>query len=402
MTTTEPTTTAHEPSKGAESSAHKHDFPDSSEDQNGNVLDEILINDVGGTDEIDNSRKSDDGVKDEWISTVVEEVEEEAAEEGNEMTKEDKVEEYSWIKHLLAEVQTEVFAGTNLSLSELKEEVKWIRFVSKQIAAHGLTKAGQFWQKVDPRNVAKTMSCSRKDMSYEPLDMANHHMTKELTVAACQARCQSIPECAHFSYWEPAGHCHLHDAFAKPQRSRLLFVSGPVGCRLSESTPQTMTIIRKKLTRCYEPNTATVSYDPKPFKTHSIERCQKLCRMRFGCKQFSYWLLGGNCYLSKSKSRDRVSVAGFVTGPPKCKLFPHMPIAAKIGQLQKQYIDIPGLKPVAPVGRIPGLKDLTKFAYLLGGSLFIAFFLAFVHARVSARRRRAPVVEYVRRPLHEW
>jgi hypothetical protein len=48
-------------------------------------------------------------------------------------------------------------------------------------------------------------------------------------VSECQARCASIPGCAHYSFWKLGKHCHVQGprAIAEPT---VFFVSGPPRC----------------------------------------------------------------------------------------------------------------------------------------------------------------------------
>lgn len=80
---------------------------------------------------------------------------------------------------------------------------------------------------LDP--VTLTMRCSTRERAWEPLDMAGTTLSKEQDVAACQRRCAKTEGCAHYSFWEPAGDCHLQDenAFSTIVMS---FVAGPASC----------------------------------------------------------------------------------------------------------------------------------------------------------------------------
>mmetsp|Transcript_89701 Transcript_89701/g.187352 ORF Transcript_89701/g.187352 Transcript_89701/m.187352 type:complete len:433 (-) Transcript_89701:361-1659(-) len=77
--------------------------------------------------------------------------------------------------------------------------------------------------------IALTMSCSEQDTAREPLDMPGTMMSKEVDVADCQRRCFEEEGCVYYSYWEPAGDCHLADA-ASFKTSVVSFLSGPPTC----------------------------------------------------------------------------------------------------------------------------------------------------------------------------
>jgi len=281
--------------------------------------------------------------------------------------------ERRWVKHLLHELEQEVQRGSQLTQEQLANEVRWIHETATQMAHDGVLEenrhrhpdskklqawldaakntktadgSDRFWAKVDPMNMLETMSCSKKDVSFEPMDMAGHPFTVEKSVAACQARCQRIPECAHFSYWEPAGHCHIQDAFAVPQPSRLLFIAGPPGCRLNEDKKQTLSVLRKKFTRCYEPNTAYGPYDLQigAVKTKSIEKCQLLCQMTPACTHFTFWTLDGSCHLANSMDGEKriEGVADFVAGPRTCGAGPAPAAAAALAvHMRRRFLEPP-------------------------------------------------------------
>merc|ERR1719277_2485843 len=56
--------------------------------------------------------------------------------------------------------------------------------------------------------------CFDEGVSFQPLDMQGTFLTNEPSPWACQKRCQTTYGCAHFSYWNLGGHCHLQDASA--------------------------------------------------------------------------------------------------------------------------------------------------------------------------------------------
>jgi len=318
-------------------------------------------------------------VKECWLSSVVKEAEQAAGVE-NSVSQSEKDAELRWAWHLLRELLKEVRRGSPLTLEELQAEVGWIRQSAKKMAREGVAStqtsgsaAAELVQKwfEAAKNVQqassiapckshsgsrvpkmpkmpigglhwpqKTVPCTTENVTYEPFDMDNHPMTIERSPAACQARCRRIDGCFHFSYWAPAGHCHVHDAFAVAQPYRLLFVSGPSSCKLLQRGKVSLSILRKKITKCYQPNTVYSPYDVMmlPVKTHCIEKCQKLCRRTSGCAHFSYWTLDGSCHLSSRIQGEQLlsGVADFVSGPPRC-LRP--PSAVHVLHMQKRFLE---------------------------------------------------------------
>jgi len=383
------------------------------------LLAEVLESDSGdGSTPLveQDGKKRTQEAKERWMSNVIAEEEADAA--AANASAAESATERRWVKHLLHELEEEVRRGTELTREELVAEVKWIHETAKQIAREGTTElhrhpshpdakklqawldavkhtpradgAQRLWMQVDATNSMETMSCSRKDVSFEPMDMEGHPMTIESTVAACQARCQRVPECAHFSYWEPAGHCHIQDAFAVPQPSRLLFVAGPPGCRLREENRQTLSILRKKFTHCYEANTAYGPYDLQigAVKTHSIEKCQALCRWTPGCSHFTYWTLGGLCHLSSevADGEERIAgVADFVAGPPVCFARAPKDLVNHI-KMRRRFLELPGSRSATVLALTPASSSQSSRLLLLVASGFLAV-ASLTLAAMAVKRR---------------
>lgn len=71
--------------------------------------------------------------------------------------------------------------------------------------------------------------CDKQGWKWEPLNMDGQERTEEDEKLACQVRCAVVPFCAHFSYWDSDGGCHLQDAAAKTTMD-LSVASGPPVC----------------------------------------------------------------------------------------------------------------------------------------------------------------------------
>jgi hypothetical protein len=65
------------------------------------------------------------------------------------------------------------------------------------------------------------------DIMYDPKDMEGQRRSEEKTVEDCRKRCCNVEACAHFSWWERDGGCHLQDADAKPRWAHAVTAGGP-------------------------------------------------------------------------------------------------------------------------------------------------------------------------------
>mmetsp|Transcript_10455 Transcript_10455/g.36749 ORF Transcript_10455/g.36749 Transcript_10455/m.36749 type:complete len:501 (-) Transcript_10455:298-1800(-) len=84
---------------------------------------------------------------------------------------------------------------------------------------------------MDP--VTATMQCAQTDIAWEPLDMPGAFFSKEVDIAHCQQRCRATEGCLHYSYWIPAGDCHLQDSNSF-SGTVVSFLSGPPSCVVAE------------------------------------------------------------------------------------------------------------------------------------------------------------------------
>lgn len=72
--------------------------------------------------------------------------------------------------------------------------------------------------------------CFSVNVRFQPLDMPGQAPTDESSASACQARCEVVPNCVHFS-WSGGG-CHLQDDSAQ-QVPAPYFVAGPPSCQVA-------------------------------------------------------------------------------------------------------------------------------------------------------------------------
>jgi len=171
--------------------------------------------------------------------------------------------------------------------------------------------------------------CWTKDRTYEPLSMFegddDKNETRFVTLSSpkeCQKLCQATEHCAHFSYWQPLGHCYLQDEWAISQPTRLAFLSGPRYCKDDEAHLQKYhlvdigkgTLVPKR----FECIGTGVSYQPilpgitKTFKGdgwHTVGRCAAYCQSVKECHFYSMSFLDGTCELSGADAY-KVNVIG--------------------------------------------------------------------------------------------
>jgi len=171
---------------------------------------------------------------------------------------------------------------------------------------------------IDPQDDASTLGCSEKDIAYM-LDLPGHAVSMEQGIAACQARCARAPGCAHFSYWPPQRHCHLHGILAEPLPGQPPWISGPPGCKEPQVSNATRRTVARKLT-CYHPHAV---YEPRgtlaePRLTSSIEDCQRRCQQTKGCAHFVYSELDGECSLADVTAVKLQPVLYNIAGPRHC------------------------------------------------------------------------------------
>jgi hypothetical protein len=70
--------------------------------------------------------------------------------------------------------------------------------------------------------------CFVKDVKYVPVNMKGTRRTNLDSAEECQALCDTLEGCVHFSYW-PNGGCHVQDAKASARRAWNV-ISGPPNC----------------------------------------------------------------------------------------------------------------------------------------------------------------------------
>jgi len=182
-----------------------------------------------------------------------------------------------------------------------------------------------------------------------------------------------------------------------PQPTRLLFIAGPPGCRLIQDKKQTLSVLRKKFTHCYEPNTAYGPYDLqiKAVKTKSIEKCQALCRWTPTCSHFTFWTLDGSCHLANTMDGEKriTGVADFVAGPPSCDN--RMP--STLVHMRKRFLEPPSGQRTSDAAT--SRMSAAQAALLAVSGLAVLSGLAF--AALGAMRSRPWSARSSSRPLEE-
>jgi len=79
-------------------------------------------------------------------------------------------------------------------------------------------------------------SCFTKSAMWSPLDMdlLRYPFSIETTITNCQARCQQISGCAHFSYSVVDGACHVTNSGASQLAGSIGYIAGPRQCARSD------------------------------------------------------------------------------------------------------------------------------------------------------------------------
>jgi len=165
-----------------------------------------------------------------------------------------------------------------------------------------------------------TMSCSERDITWEPIDMDGQPLTVEIDIAACQARCAGVPECAHYSFWPSHRMCHLQSVFAVRQTNRLGFISGPPGCTSVQNSENTLAVLTKK-DSCFEDNVAYEAFDmqgTEPTIAKTADECQDRCAETPNCKHFTYNIMNRMCHVADKDAMRVPSMVYHVAGPPVC------------------------------------------------------------------------------------
>jgi len=165
---------------------------------------------------------------------------------------------------------------------------------------------------VDPQ--ADETSCWTRNIRYDPIDMMGALVTPMNGIRECQMRCARVMGCAHFSYVQPGGDCHLqHEgavAVASPGTT-----SGPPSCTQRLGKP------------CYEvsvvyfptmPGLGT-SFADKPGMTavQVAKACKALCAAQEGCAHYMVQFPQRTCDFADANA-VKVSRLRAVSGPSFC------------------------------------------------------------------------------------
>merc|ERR1712232_239936 len=82
---------------------------------------------------------------------------------------------------------------------------------------------------------ASALSCYEDNVTYAPLDMLGHAMTKEANASECHARCSRLADCSFFTFYTLTRDCHVTGEAALKQVG-IGCVGGPVNCRTVEAS----------------------------------------------------------------------------------------------------------------------------------------------------------------------
>lgn len=168
--------------------------------------------------------------------------------------------------------------------------------------------------------VVRAAQCAQREITWEPIDMPNQTLSIEKDIASCQARCASVPACAHYTFWLGQGHCHLQSAYAVAQHDQRGFISGPPSCHQVEENVATMTTLAKQ-SGCYKNDTAYEMLDmlgELPTFEKTIIECQARCAKNPKCLHFTYHAWYGTCHISDATAVEVPNMYGHVAGPAVC------------------------------------------------------------------------------------
>jgi len=175
-----------------------------------------------------------------------------------------------------------------------------------------------------PAAIASTLACSEPEVSYSPMDMntVDVNITQEPDVAACQKRCEQTEGCAHFSYWEARGDCHLENIYAIATYTRIGFIAGPPSCVKKSGEGFDTVISTLQQQTCFEPDTQYTPVEGAghvPHPASTVLECQTSCQQYSWCEHFSF---NGLTYTCSLQTADAIPVRYQMTmtaGPKRCQ-----------------------------------------------------------------------------------
>jgi len=176
-------------------------------------------------------------------------------------------------------------------------------------------------------------NCFDYGAAFYPLDMEGTELEHVASAWECQRRCMSREGCAHFSYLESLGHCHLQDFLAARLTLNTGYSSGPFSCweDMNESARKKLSVQEHhtylpaelscvKLHAAYAPAMQTSLRPPDLSGLNAREAaiaCQRYCAAVDGCVNFTFSRTLQLCTLA-SEGATRLSIMNSVAGPPSC------------------------------------------------------------------------------------
>jgi len=226
----------------------------------------------------------------------------------------------AYTSEMIADTGTHIGVAAGLYGSSTGQEITGADILNTQI--NGVNVSDPSEQRItDMLSLQSTKSCSESGITWEPLDLKGHPMTREYSMDQCQARCVATRECAHYSYWVDKGYCHLQSAFATRVTNQEGYISGPPSCTKVEGNKRTLTILAKA-NGCYTESMAYTPLDMEgtmPTEVRDILDCQEQCSKRDGCEHFTYDMLTTTCHLSDKHAMPVKNLVYQVSGPKACK-----------------------------------------------------------------------------------
>jgi len=168
-----------------------------------------------------------------------------------------------------------------------------------------------------------TAYCFEDATMWEPIDMFGQVATIQTDEWACQRRCLQVEGCAHFSFSQSTGACHLQDAFAIKREQRAGFLSGPFEC-WSSLTPGKFAKIDEDVFvpekfRCMQVGVIWQPALETPVHIYGereevVRQCQARCKGTWGCGHFTA-LFPNLCQLAGGSARPLPAVVSTMSGP---------------------------------------------------------------------------------------
>jgi len=176
-------------------------------------------------------------------------------------------------------------------------------------------------------------NCFEMGAAFYPLDMEGTELEHVASAWECQRRCMARSGCAHFSYLQSLGHCHLQDFLAARLTFNTGYSSGPFSCweDMNESSRKQFSVREHhtylpvelscvQLHAAYAPAMRTSLGPPDLSGLNAREAamaCQRFCAAVDGCVNFTFSRALQLCTLAE-EGATRLSIMNSVAGPPSC------------------------------------------------------------------------------------